>query len=304
LFTWTTNLTIARAIACRKPSGAVLALLLALLLTWPDWNSWLCVPGDGPDIKVAFIQSQSRDLQTLVDFSADAAKDGAELILWPELSAEQIVTGGDTEQLVAVSRRSAPFMTTFRDGDGLMPHNALSLFKDGTESARYFKQKPFGGERNLHTPGREPLTIPTKLSNLDVRIGCTICFDSCFPLLMRRTADSGKPNLLVSPSLDPPSSTGFAQAIHAAFSPFRAVELGMPIIRSESTAFSQLVQPNGIVILSAPLGFEGQMSGTIKLGNRDTIYRRVGDAVLWLSGIFVMIGFLGHRRLVKSPLCS
>jgi apolipoprotein N-acyltransferase len=98
---------------------------------------------------------------------------------------------------------------------------------------------------------------------------------------------------LVLPSLDPDTPRGIAQALHGAWTPFRAAESGLPIIRSEITAWSQVTDARGRMIAEAPPGQGVVITGAIRPGQRWTFYRLAGD---WFLGLAVVLALLGTRR--------
>ena len=297
LAAWVTNLVFAFAIAERRIKLGLAILAVPPLMALPPWRAVLLPIRSSKTLKVAVIQADGWDLPELGSATREAKASGAELVLWPELSADVIVRNGDSTPLKQLSSdpNVAPFMTTFSDNVRPKPHNSLALFASGVESARYFKQKPFGGERNEHVAGSTPLTVTLGSTSGQINIACAICFDACYPSLMRRAARTGSPSVLVIPSLDPMSTTGFIQASHASFSPFRAAELGLPVIRSDVSGYSQLVNPNGVVVKTAPLGFSGVMVGDVRLGPEWTLYRQLGDWVVWLAGGLVLYAVAANR---------
>ncbi len=99
-----------------------------------------------------------------------------------------------------------------------------------------------------------------------------ICFDSCFPWTMRETALKGADVIALS-TLDPQSPNGFIQSAHAAFTPFRAAEVGIPIVRAEQTAWSMVVDGSGKILGMASVGFEGSLARSVAKSSHPTLYR-------------------------------
>lgn len=225
---------------------------------------------------VAAVQTKATDSGTLVQLHYRAGK-LADLVILPELAGVEIAEKGKTDFLRRISQEGKPFVTSFRDDAEPFPHNAAALFWRGNESERYFKRKPFAGEKADHQAGTRPVSVLWEQGVM----GLNICFDSCYPAVMRETALLPGVNVIALPTLDPDTPRGFAQAIHAAFTPFRCAELGVPIIRSDTTGYSQVFTPFGV---SPTLDLEPD---SIKLGKIDldpinTIYKRFGDWVLWV----------------------
>jgi apolipoprotein N-acyltransferase len=103
---------------------------------------------------------------------------------------------------------------------------------------------------------------------------------------MRETVLAGA-DVIALPTLDPKSQNGFIQAAHAAYTTFRAAELGVPIVRAENTAWSMVVSSAGRISGKAPVGWEGAMARDLPRDQRVTPYRLLGDWFLWLCmGVF------------------
>jgi apolipoprotein N-acyltransferase len=212
--------------------------------------------------------------------------------VWPELSAQSI----PNRELLILAREpgQAPFLTTFPDQVAPLPHNVLAMFSRDGESAHYFKRKPFAAERSMHAAGSQPVSV----SYLGTRIGLGICFDECYPAVMRELANDTLPDVIAIPSLDPATPYGVIQAMHGAFTPFRAAELGTPFVRSEITGYSQIVERDGMIVGELAAGREGMMVADIHLGSRHTVYRTLGDWFLYLCAL--SLATQGLRQVIRK----
>ena len=259
--------------------------------------SWL--PAERGDFLVAAMQTRSGDLDELASLNAKAGEMGARLVVWPELSGLAIASGGRTSGLIGLAKQpdQPPFVTTFPDDAAPKPHNAAALFSPAGESKRYWKRKPFAAERQMHEAGSEPASAEVDGHTFAL----CICFDSCFPAVIRASAKEPRVEFLVLPSLDPDTPRGIAQALHGAWTPFRAAESGLPIIRSEITAWSQVTDARGRMIAEAPPGQGVVITGGIRPGQRWTFYRLAGD---WFLGLAVVLALLGTRRAQISADAS
>ncbi|CAN5543619.1 hypothetical protein BH11ARM2_BH11ARM2_27240 [soil metagenome] len=140
------------------------------------------------------------------------------------------MSDADTSSLCALSASegNAPFVTSFNDDSQPFPHNASALFSSGRESSRYEKRKLFGGEAADHTSGDRAVAAGD--------VGLNICFDSCFPSVIRDTVKLGA-TVIALPTIDPPSTNHFLAAVHAAYTPFRAAENGVAVVRADGYAY-------------------------------------------------------------------
>jgi len=237
-------------------------------------------------IPVAVIQNSLDAPDDFERIHKEAAGKEVELVIWPEFAGAGLV-GKDTENLKKLSL-AAPLVTSFPDTHQPKPHNVAALFMDGKESARYKKRKLFGGEKQQHTPGRESVIVPFGSK----KMGLGICFDSCFPMSMRATGRGA--DLIALPTADPSSPHGFLAAMHAAYTPFRAAETGVPIIRADTEAFSMIVDSAGTIIAEAGLG-PTLLVAQMPTRFRDPLAMFVGDGMLLVAAFLVIFGFWPPR---------
>jgi apolipoprotein N-acyltransferase len=293
---WVTNLLLAKMIRNQDARWwpvytwvGLLAVCVAVLHPLP------AAPASG--VRAGLIQTRSQDRGILSKLNEDAAGMGAQIVVWPELSSIAMARAGDTRAVRDISARShVAFVTGFEDAYKPKPHNVIALFDRGVESTRYLKRKPFAGEASLHTAGNQAAVVPWK-----VPVGLNICFDSCYPAVLRETVNAGKVGFIALPTEDPPSKNGIVQALHSAYIPFRAAELGVPIVRADITAFSSIVGSDGQTLGELGPG-EGVMVRALPQP-RLTLYRRLGDWFLYLCLLYVLgagASLLWRRRRSKS----
>lgn len=290
---WWANFQLSEWLTLRKPRHLI-ALTAAAALASLSW-----LPAERGEFVVAAIQTRSGDIDELAALNARAGDMGAKLVVWPELSGLAIASGGRTSALVGLAKQQdqPPFITTFPDDAEPKPHNAASLFSKAGESKRYWKRKPFAAEKQMHQAGAAPASARVDGHTFAL----CICFDSCFPAVIRASAKEPGVEFLALPSLDPDTPRGIAQALHGAWTPFRAAESGLPIIRSEITAWSQITDARGRMIAEAPPGQGVVITGAIRTGQRWTLYRLAGDWFLVVCGVLAL---LGARRTQATTAAS
>lgn len=273
---WTCNLLIARwlAIGEFRLAGIFAASVVALCFIPP-------LPTlQGKTARVAAIQTMEIEHEPLAALNLTAAKDGAGLVVWPEFTGINLAPGGNTKEMRDLSAEAGQpaFITSFRDDAKPFPRNTAAIFDQGTESPRYYKRKLFGGETSMHKVGTDPMAATARGS----WVGLNICFDSCYPAIIGDTARL-HPNIIALPTIDPESRYAFVAAAHAAFTPYRAAEQGISIVRADGYAYSQLVDNRGIILVEAQPGFKGPLVGDLPAERRWTIYAHTGDLVLYLA---------------------
>ncbi|MDR3688640.1 MAG: nitrilase-related carbon-nitrogen hydrolase [Fimbriimonas sp.] len=237
------------------------------------------------DITVGVVQSSSTSLSEMRSLSRLAESGGAILVVWPEFSGIMDVRNGDSKILRALAHEKGmpAFVTSFRDEHEPLPHNAASLFDRSGESKRYFKRKLFAAEKQMHAPGTHPLAVSTPFGQL----GLNICYDSCFPAVMRDTAREGA-DVIALPTIDPESPYGFFAANHAAFGAFRSAEEGLSIIRSDGGAYSTITNNQGVIVGQLGAVADRVLVASVPSHSRWTLYKWAGDWFLYLCGAIVV----------------
>lgn len=270
-----------------------------LLVLWEPWKLWRLAPAavfglasgllaQTPPLdtftagKVAVVQAPGEGAAELLRMRTNTA-----LIVWPEVSTRWFERG----DLLLAAHGGPAIVTSMHDEHKPKPHNAAYAFSINGQSLPYFKRKPFGGESAIITAGDSPRVVEVG----GTRIGLNICFDSCFPWVMRDTVRAGA-QVIALPTLDPMSPNGFIQAVHGAMTPFRAAELGVPILRSEWTAWSMIVDADGRILSQAPTGWRGTLGTRQRLTSHSTVYRSLGDWFAYLCGAVVLSGLVLKKR--------
>lgn len=293
---WGTNFGI--AIWLRRPTsnGALvwitaIGAIAAANAAWPHMNSQRAA-----GLAMGFIQTDETDEYSLKQRQQSAVADGADIVVWPEFAGLALAPLGNTRDLQRIALQTGgAIVTSFNDGYKPLPHNAAALVTAETTSQSYFKRRLFGGEMNMHTPGNRAVAAKYR----DRSIGLNICFDSCYPSIIRESASLPKVEALALPTIDPESPHYFIAAIHAAFTPFRAAENGIPIVRADGYAYSMAVYSDGSIASQSKGGIE---IGSARLdGPHGTLYRLLGDWFLYLCYAMVGIGICKHRGQSSNP---
>lgn len=221
-------------------------------------------------------------IQTAVEFErlhAEASKANPDIVVWPELAGMSFCFGDDTTKLNQLSSSSAAFATSYQDGCAPKPHNVLAIFEKGRARGHYEKRKLFAAEKDIHAPGSKAAATGA--------YGLNICFDSCYPAIICETASMNGVEVIVLPTLDPDSSNGVVQSSHAAYSTFRAAECGVPIARSETTAYSGIVDSSGRILTDAGTAQNAVVSAEVGKP-KWTFYKLAGDWFLYACGAYII----------------
>ncbi len=273
------------------PAAALLAVLSFGL-------SGLPVHASGNVQRFAAIQIVEPDETDLDRLQRDASVWSPRFVVWPELSGAAMVRGDDSSALRRLSGEDqvAPFVTSFEDGCKPLPHNVSAIFISGRESVRYAKRRMFGSEGSIHLPGNHAVAVDYSGG----RVGLAICFDSCYPEVIRDSARLPGVNVIALPTIDPFGSDNFLAAVHAAYSPFRCAEEGVAMVRADGRAYSQVVDPFGRIVAESPPG-NHVLFGAVSTSTHWTFYKQFGDWFLWLCGGLFLLGCLRYRREARNP---
>lgn len=246
-------------------------------------------------LRVGLNQHDTSDEKGLVEGQKEAARQRAQLVVWPEFGGIAFQSGDDVSMLSDLAKETVPIITSYPEKNrsrGGRPFNTARLFSESGISAPYDKRKLFGSESRMHSAGTEPVTV-----SLDNRkIGLTICYDSCFPELIR--ASSKGADLIALPTIDPPSSGTFMAIQHAAFTPFRSAENGIAMVRVDGEQSSMVTDSWGRIVteLRAPSNFK---VAEVPTGRRWTLFSMIGSLVLFLSvtGVLLFPVFKAIQKL-------
>ena len=108
-----------------------------------------------------------------------------------------------------------------------------------------------------------------------------ICYEAIFP---RHGAGAGRPDYLLQITNDAWFGTFSGPYQHLDQARFRAVEMGVPLIRAANTGVSAVIAPDGRVTASIPLGEAGHLDAPLPAPGAPTLYARIGDIP---TGIFL-----------------
>lgn len=226
----------------------------------------------------------------LVAAHRQASKEHPVFVVWPEFSGILFVRRGDTQKLKDVSTESAPLVTSFRDEFEPLPHNVAALFAYGQEYGRYEKRKLFGAETKMHTPGTK--SFAAALPRQTGKVALNICYDSCFPAIIRESANQPEVHVIALPTIDPDSKHYFMAAMHTAYTSFRAAENGIAIVRADGNFGSMIVNERGAIVAELK-NQQGSKVGLITGRRVWTLAGAVGD---WFLAVCLVVVFYPSLR--------
>lgn len=271
-----------------------------------------------------------------VQQTEEAARLGADLIVWPEAAAAFFFQ--PTEQYPSAFAEDAPYRQRLlqlaadtrdpilfgapalgqEDGRLGFYNRAYLVSGAGAVTAWYDKIQlvPFGeyvpmrsilgyfvnrvvaGFGDMFAGNRQ-----TIFELKGARIGVLICYESIFPNLSRMAVDRGA-DILVNITNDAWYGESSAPYQLLAMAAMRAVETKVPIVRVANTGISAVIEPSGQITARTPLFKRGTEIERVDWQPRRTVYTVVGDLFaeicFALAAIALMWAYIRPRRREPS----
>jgi apolipoprotein N-acyltransferase len=260
------------------------------------------------------------------DETADAARRGADLIVWPEAAAAFLFQPDDQYPAALASDEQyrtalltlaknmrepilfgAPALAQIDGHLGFYNRAYLvSVNGQGEVDAHYDKIElvPFGE----YVPARAILgffvnrvvegfgdMIPGKEQTLfdlkGAKLGILICYESIFPDLTRREVNEGA-DVLVNITNDAWYGESSAPYQVLAMAAMRSVETKVPMVRVANTGFSALIEPSGRITNRTPLFKRGTTIVDVSWRPVRTLYTIVGDLFAEICVVLTAIGLI------------
>lgn len=223
----------------------------------------------------------------LLERSAQAARDGARLIVWSEgalmLAEEDEAAFVERAGNLASREKlhlAVSYLRLSLDGSGRIENLNRLLDPDGRTLWRYLKAHPVPGlEKCVRGSGKIPFAqTPAG------RLAPAICFDLDFPRFVRRAAGA---DILIAPSDD----WREIAPTHARMAAVRAVELGVSLVRPSSAGISQGIDPYGRVLGSLDYFESSDRTLVLELpaARVATLSPRLGDSLVIASGLVLLV---------------
>jgi apolipoprotein N-acyltransferase len=255
-------------------------------------------------------------------YSLEAAKEGAELIIWPETAFPyNIDRYYDLEIYICNLAREcdatilASVFTENEERNPLKLYNSMiAVDNHGMINETVYSKRnlvPFGEfvpwrgiimrlipplaelgmlEEDLLI-GKESYVFDLDGKLEGVKVGSLICFDSIYEQNSLESVANGAQLLSVSTN-DSWFLDSAAAYMHNEQSCLRAIETGRYVVRAANTGVSTVITPTGEVTeLLEPL-VEGYIMGEVYLSDRTTLYSSIGDVFVYLCTAFVAAALL------------
>ena len=310
----------------RKGAAVSLIALIALsLLGMMRLNNAPNLSADAPIIRLTqpnAPQHQKWDRAFMPIFfqrqiNATEAGPKPDLIIWPETSLPNWLNDAErTLEHISKAAKGTPVLIGAQRYEGVRSFNSLALLSgDGSIDHIYDKHHlvpfgeylPFGailsrlglGTLTDAVGGFMPGTGP-ELIDLGA-IGAAlplICYEAIFPHQMN--SGEGRPAFLLHVTNDAWFGTWSGPYQHLVQARFRAIEQGLPLLRSANTGITASIDAHGRVLQSLRLGRAGHIDASLPPTIAVTFYARFGDMFSLIFLVFLFCAALIRYRSHKD----
>lgn len=269
----------------------------------------LFTPLPGPVVRVGTVVSDvvlagpelpppaemARSLEVLFARSREAARAGAQVVVWNE--GATAVTTAEEPGLVARAHAFAAAEGVDLIAAYVVPLDGMRRFENKYvwvtpegPIETYLKHHPVPGEGSI--AGDAPLVVHTRPYG---RAAGAICYDYDFPAMGRAHAALGA-ELVLLPSSDWPGIDPY----HTQMASIRGIEGGFAVARSVRAATSAVLDAHGVA-----RGRTSELEGTrllvadVPVGGGPTLHRRIGDLLPLTAGLVLLAGLV--RALRRRP---
>lgn len=270
-------------------SGVLLVFFVSIL----SFGTYKLNKDYSSKIKVALIQDESSEFQNYKNLINKLQTD-VDFILLPEYALPTFLDE-DTILLAEIqnitNHYSAHLITGSKDknddGGKFGYYNTAYLFDPSGEiSGKYYKMNPIQFF-NDGDPGKEYSVFSTQHG----KIGIFICYDMDYSYVARNIVKNGAEMLFI-PTYDAMSWSELQHLQHSAMTSMRAVENGRFIARTATSGISQIIDPNGRITKTIPIGVSDITVGTITSIKENTFYTNYGFILPYLTIIFTLATLL------------
>jgi apolipoprotein N-acyltransferase len=236
-----------------------------------------------------------------------AAKDGADIILWPETAVPANLLDYDAGMsrlsMLAQQYEVTLLLGAFLEVPGGDYNAILWVDEQGELQERFYAKRrpvPFGEYVPLRSlfevicpplvqlsqlqsstlPGNDSCVFDTDVGN----IGSLICFDSIYEALALDSVRDGAELLCISTN-DAWFFDSAAVHMHNAQAKLRAIETGRCVVRAANTGISSVITPTGREVARLDALEQGVLTVEVELRTDTTLYARIGN--LW---VYVCLG--------------
>ncbi len=316
------------AVTNGKRAGLIVLSIAVLAAVWASGATRLAAPETprDPAIRVRLIQpNAAQALKWLPEFAqvfydrqmdqtAQPANTPLDLIVWPETAVPFLLSdSGGFFAALADRSGGVPVAFGIQREEGLRFFNSLAAIdSEARVTAVYDKWHlvpfgeyiPFGDlmatfgiaafaaqQGNGYSPGPGPVVLDLGKAG---RVLPLICYEAVFPQDVNGAPL--RPDLLVQITNDAWFGTFSGPFQHLAQARLRAIEQGLPLLRSANTGVTAVIDAKGRILDSLPLNTEGVLDTAVPPALTPTLYSRTGDLPATILAGLGLLGLIVLRR--------
>jgi len=272
------------------------------------------------DMKIKWNQAfLEQTLKYLEQATAEAARKGARLVIFPETSVpDDFIYGSHLEarlrkmakdnRLYLLFGAPRPFGYNYLNAAILVsPEGELLGEYDKRHLVPFAEYLPldkllrrfsaFDRVQNF-MPGKGELIFSPAIG----KFGVLTCFESAFSAIARKKVLLGSQFLVVITN-DAWFELSPAAQHHLSWGVFRALENRRWFIQAANTGISAFVSPRGEIVERSGLYAREVLIGQAGTEDSKTLYSQIGDlfGYLCLGGFFLLLGFSGQGKTARKP---
>ncbi|MDA9207389.1 apolipoprotein N-acyltransferase [Octadecabacter sp.] len=241
-----------------------------------------------------------------------AAGEAVDVVVWPETSVPSLLNyAGALVENMSVVARGAPVVAGIQREENGDYFNSLIVIDGPTEISQIYDKAhlvPFG-EYIPFANVLRPLGLGVLVDQvagfktgarsgvLEIeglgRARVLICYEGIFPEEIQ--TGEPRPDVLLIITNDAWFGTGTGPRQHLVQAQARAIEQGLPVVRSANTGISGIIDARGGIVASLPLNEAGFVDAQVPSALPPTLYSRVGDWPLLVLLIFAGVSALVAR---------
>ncbi|WP_425083921.1 apolipoprotein N-acyltransferase [Ruegeria profundi] len=236
-----------------------------------------------------------------------AAEPRPDLIVWPETAIPAwLSSAGPYLEAATDAAQGVPVILGIQRGDGPRIYNSMIyLDENGQQTGLYDKHHlapfgeyvPFGNlmaRFGIHgmatTAGHGFSSGPGPAVMQAGKLGQAlplICYEAVFPQDVNGAPE--RADFILQITNDAWFGTRSGPYQHLAQAQMRAIEQGLPLMRSANTGISGMIDPLGRITASLPLGQAGFVEADLPLPLAPTVYSRIGDLPVLLVSLLLAV---------------
>jgi apolipoprotein N-acyltransferase len=311
-----------------RRAGLAALSVVALAGVWIFGTARLAEPDAprDPAIRVRLIQPNAAQhlkwrgdmwrvfLDRQMEQTAQPAKEPLDLVVWPE-TAVPFLLSDSRGFFAALAEKSGgvPVAVGIQREEGLRFFNSLAAI-DGAARVTAVYDKwhlvpfgeyiPFGDvmakfgiaafaaqQGNGYSPGPGPVILELGKAG---RVLPLICYEAVFSQDLRVKGD--RPDWILQITNDSWFGNIAGPYQHLAQARLRAIEQGLPLLRSANTGVTAVIDAKGRVLDSLPLNTEGILDTVVPPALDPTLYARTGDVPATILAGLSLLGLIALRR--------